>query len=143
MNRAGHQCQPETASDRCTLHGRDDRRAGREQPSGLLVERTRAARDRLLAAAQGARQVRTRAEVPARRTKHDRPRVHIGIKTLEGIGQPGDEGSVEMVTCAALELDRGDVVGGDLDADLMSHRWLSGSSRRPGEALHLGYASRQ
>jgi hypothetical protein len=29
-----------------------------------------------------------------------------------------------MVTCAVLELDRGDVVGGHLDSDLMGHEGI-------------------
>ena len=40
---------------------------------------------------------------------------------LEGIGESGDQGGVEVVSRAALELDGGDVVGSHLDADLMAH----------------------
>jgi hypothetical protein len=59
--------------------------------------------------------------VPSCRAEHDRPRVGIGIEVLEGIGESGDEGGVEVVAWAALELDCGHVVGGHLDADLMVH----------------------
>jgi hypothetical protein len=40
---------------------------------------------------------------------------------LAGVGECGDQGGVEVVSWAALELDRGDVVVGHLDADFMGH----------------------
>ncbi len=120
--KVGDQRQTEAAAHRRTLHGGDDRRVGGEQARRLVIQRTGGTLHRRLASAERARQVRARTEMPARRAQHDGPRIGVGVEAFEGIGQPGDQGRIEMVAGTALELDGGDVVVGDLDADLMTHQ---------------------
>jgi hypothetical protein len=62
--------------------------------------------------------------VSARRAEHDCARIRVGVKTLEGVGQLGDQRGVEMVTRTAFEFDCGDVIGGRLDVDLMTHEGI-------------------
>ncbi len=115
------QRQPEATADGCALDRRHDWRAGGDEPHGLLVERAGCPLVRRSAPVEGTRQVRAGAEVPSCRTEHDRPRVGIGVEALEGVGESGDQGGVEMVSRAAFELDGGDVVDAHFDADPMVH----------------------
>src|SRR5215472_17754242 len=95
----GRACEAEAAADRGTLHRRDNRQLGREEPDGLAVELTRTAGRAAAAAEVGAR-----AEVLAARAEHDHAHVTLGGERVVQVRDTTYHRDVEEVVRRSAQL---------------------------------------
>ena len=112
----GGQREPEPATHSAALHGHHDRERLLEQSDALVVQVPSGPGD--VGDLVGAAEVRAGAEVLAGAAQHDGACPPLGGERLERVSQCLQQVKVEEVRLPTRELERGDVVGVDLDPKL-------------------------
>src|SRR3954451_22431395 len=129
VRRAG---EPETASDGCSLHRRDDGQRRLEQPDRLGVQLPWSTAGAAIAAEVGAR-----AEVLALRAEHDDPGVSVASEMRVEVCDPPDHRQVEEVVGRATELHGRDTVFDGRAHTVLLLEHLPTLSRRCGAVAQL------